>query len=157
MKSKNEIDNSEVDWLHKISWNTCIRFSELPNVTDLMILKQYELVCLILELFKDPTISHLISLKSALFMLLSIYSQLPVSQKASVDFQPENILSKLRKTAEILKDMDESYSKEKDNIIIQSVVIEITMLINDKKWDRVLEIIEVFYLSYNRTRKQFLP
>jgi hypothetical protein len=126
-----------------MAWNTSICFSKSSSATDVMIAKQIYQVIEILGLFKDPTLAHLISLKSVLFMALTIYHQIPTSKRSNL-FDPNVLMANLKNCETLILKLDPAYNKSKDPIMIQSIILEIEILAVDRQWEHVLEIIKVF-------------
>jgi hypothetical protein len=137
-----------------MAWNTSICFSKSSSATDVMIAKQIYQVIQIIGLFKVPTLAHLVSLKSALFMALTIYHQIPTSKRNNL-YDPNVLMTNLKNCETLILNLDPAYDKSKDQIMVQSIILEIEILAVDRQWEHVLEIINVFLLFVNcRLRKK---
>jgi hypothetical protein len=137
-----------------MAWNTSICFSKSSSATDVMIAKQIYQVIEILGLFKDPTLAHLISLKSVLFMALTIYHQIPTSKRSNL-FDPNVLMANLKNCETLILKLDPAYNKSKDPIMIQSIILEIEILAVDRQWEHVLEIIKVFCFLWQQEKPEF--
>jgi hypothetical protein len=120
--------------------------------TDEVVLKYYYLASKIVQLLDYPDLTQLITLKSSLLMALTAANRM--SKGCTVcDFNIKDVLDELKTCMAKISLADDTYAINKDPVAIQAMVIEAEIVVKDKRWDLLADIVRVNFIKFRMRKK----